>query len=69
MSTEGEQSWSIPPEGSPCWIEIPARDLEKLKARLAPPHILPDTSDTDFIITELLLHPVPIMGIQALYSH
>jgi len=25
------QSWTTPPEGSVCWIETPARDLEKLK--------------------------------------
>ncbi|OAP55782.1 hypothetical protein AYL99_09934 [Fonsecaea erecta] len=24
-------TWTPPAEGSPCWVEIPARDIEKLK--------------------------------------
>ncbi|PKX95122.1 uncharacterized protein P174DRAFT_480516 [Aspergillus novofumigatus IBT 16806] len=37
MSTEtsdapkAQQTWKAPPEGCPCWVEIPARDTEKLK--------------------------------------
>ncbi|KIW25885.1 uncharacterized protein PV07_09021 [Cladophialophora immunda] len=31
MSSEA-QAWVPPAEGSPCWVEIPARDTEKLKA-------------------------------------
>ncbi|KAF2436133.1 hypothetical protein EJ08DRAFT_645142 [Tothia fuscella] len=31
MATESGEHPPIPPEGSPCWIEIPARDVEKLK--------------------------------------
>jgi hypothetical protein len=31
MSTENEQKKAGPVEGSPCWIEIPARNLEKVK--------------------------------------
>lgn len=30
MSSEAE-TWTPPAEGSPCWIEIPARDIQKLK--------------------------------------
>ncbi|KIW14245.1 hypothetical protein PV08_07027 [Exophiala spinifera] len=30
MSSEAN-AWSPPAEGSPCWVEIPARDIEKLK--------------------------------------
>jgi hypothetical protein len=30
MSSEAE-AWTPPAEGSPCWVEIPARDVEKLK--------------------------------------
>ncbi|GFF55908.1 hypothetical protein IFM51744_08760 [Aspergillus udagawae] len=31
-ATKAQQTWKAPPEGSPCWVEIPARDTEKLKA-------------------------------------
>jgi hypothetical protein len=37
MSTETtnaakvQQEWKAPQEGSPCWVEIPARDTEGLK--------------------------------------
>ena len=31
MSEESASSWPIPPEGSPCWIEIPAADLAGCK--------------------------------------
>ncbi|GFF82882.1 hypothetical protein IFM47457_05951 [Aspergillus lentulus] len=31
-ATKAQQSWKPPPAGSPCWVEIPARDTEKLKA-------------------------------------
>lgn len=27
-----EQAWTAPPEGAICWIEIPGRDVDKLKA-------------------------------------
>ncbi|KIX97421.1 uncharacterized protein Z520_06873 [Fonsecaea multimorphosa CBS 102226] len=30
MSSEAA-AWTPPAEGSPCWIEIPARDIDKLK--------------------------------------
>jgi len=30
MASEAE-AWDPPAEGSPCWVEIPARDIEKLK--------------------------------------
>ena len=29
-----EQTWEAPPEGSICWIEIPGRDIDKLKVSL-----------------------------------
>ncbi|KAL2864810.1 VOC family protein [Aspergillus lucknowensis] len=30
-SAQAHQQWQSPPQGSPCWIEIPARDTERLK--------------------------------------
>ncbi|OOQ86212.1 hypothetical protein PEBR_22428 [Penicillium brasilianum] len=30
-ATEAQQKWKPPPEGCPCWVEIPARDTEALK--------------------------------------
>jgi len=29
--TEAKQSWVPPPEGSPCWVEIPAVNIEACK--------------------------------------
>jgi hypothetical protein len=31
MSSEQPQKYPRSPEGTPCWIEIPARDLQKMK--------------------------------------
>ncbi|KAF7117597.1 hypothetical protein CNMCM5793_006689 [Aspergillus hiratsukae] len=31
-ATKAQQTWKPPPDGSPCWVEIPARDTERLKA-------------------------------------
>lgn len=30
-ATQAQQTWKAPPAGSPCWVEIPARDTQKLK--------------------------------------
>jgi hypothetical protein len=31
MSSEQPQKFPRSPEGTPCWIEIPSRDLQKMK--------------------------------------
>ncbi|GFF93436.1 hypothetical protein IFM47457_09533 [Aspergillus lentulus] len=31
LNTQPKQAWHPPPEGSPCFVEIPAQNVEKLK--------------------------------------
>lgn len=35
-SAQSQQTWHPPPEGSPCWVEIPAKNIEKLKVSKTP---------------------------------
>jgi hypothetical protein len=51
MSSEQPQKYPRQPEGTPCWIEIPTRDLQKMKVGDSRPE-----QSLQLTITDLLLH-------------
>lgn len=67
MASE-DKTWQIPAEGSPCWVEIPARDIEKLK--VGSPTWRLNTSLPQFIwliavFPDILQKPFSFMDLEA----
>jgi hypothetical protein len=58
-----EQTWTPPPEGAVCWIEIPSRDAEKLKASFSSLLSL-GTEGIDWLLG-FLFCCLPFMGVFA----
>jgi hypothetical protein len=58
-----EQTWTPSPEGSICWIEIPARDAEKLKVSSYCCYTFVVTMTE--VLVGFLLRFLSIMGVQA----
>lgn len=44
LHTQPKQQWQPPPEGSPCFVEIPAQNVEKLKTFYSVPIVGMETS-------------------------
>ena len=58
LNTQPKQAWHPPPEGSPCFVEIPAQNVEKLKVSQS------NTGKAFLTRADILYLSIPIVGME-----